>query len=454
MSSEFANTNTGSDNQSSSHPVLSNPSKPLPDALLHRGHATTFMRLSAKPRSAVALEAVDRLSRQVIQLKGKQKHPSEQYVTAVAAAVADLLTAASHDPIRACWRPLKANSFTDGPVGYDPFIRALADLERNAFVKVDRGVSAWGDRKGFTTRVWITPKLTDHLASYGINPANRRSHFTYKKAAEDVAPIQLRARSIRNGGYINRGKLMKVDWTHPAVIAHSAPIRRLNAFLAGFEITGPSGAGLDDIALYRGFNDGDQADHNYRKGGRTYAAYQSLPRQERASIKINGESTMEVDISACFLTIAYYLLGWPCDPSGDLYTGTSLPRDIVKAWVNLTISNSGYPTRWPTKTAEKLKEKGFHHLSKDFPAKKIKDEICRALPIIPAWCDSEYGWADLHFVESQIMVEAMDRLSSENGIPSLPMHDALRVRRSDADVTASMIKDVFISYTGITPKVG
>ncbi len=412
------------------------------------------MYLTSRVQSTTAETAIAALAANIIELQGNRTKASESYRLALGAMVAELLRAASHDPPRGCFRSLRSGDFTGIGVGYQPFKRALDDMERHGYATMEEGKPWWksDSREGKVTRIFVTPKLTDFMACCGITVADRYRHFKYQRAMHDVPPIQLRAASTRKWPHVVRGRKMRVDYTNPTVTHYADQIRRINHYLGQQSITGPGGETMD-IALYRSFNLGDQPGHGYKKGGRVYAAYQSIDSKKRSSITINKQPTVEVDISACFLTLLHYFLNKPFSNIGDPYAGPSHHRAIVKAWVNLTIGYSDYHTRWPKKILKKLAKKGQFDVPKRFPMKKLKDEILPHIPIVKEWVESEYTWADLFMLESQIMIDAVIRLIEDHDVPALLLHDAIRIPTINASLVKEVIQDSFFNYTGITPIV-
>lgn len=141
---------------------LPNAEQASPTALDLRDKPTAPMRLTSRPRSESAMNAIDTLARQIIELRGNRKKPSDQYMLALGTAVAELVRAASYDPARPCFRPMDANTFTPldpdaskaDTVGYQPFKRVINDMQRNGFVRIDAGNVAitisWASSPGFT----------------------------------------------------------------------------------------------------------------------------------------------------------------------------------------------------------------------------------------------------------------------------------------------------------------
>jgi hypothetical protein len=408
------------------------------------------MYLTSRPKSALATSVITELASSIIELKGACKAASPEYTTALGAMIAELFRAAAYNPPRACFRPLKTASFTDCAVGQRPFARALKDLCRHGFATMKKGESEWGTREGTVTRIHLTPKLTHYLAARGITVAERFRHFTYQLAMEDIPPIQLRATTKKEWPRVFRGTKMKVEYSSATVAIHAQQMRSINSYLSKQTIIDHEGVRLD-IALRRIFNLGDQPGHGYNKGGRAYDGYQNIRREDRKLITINGRDTVEVDISACFLTLLHYLLGKPFSAAVDPYAGPDLPRDIVKAWVNLTIGHSAYHRRWPGETISKLEEKGHANVSKCYPIRSVREVILAHIPIVAEWVESTFTWADLFRIESQIMLDATQRLAKEHDIPAMPMHDALKVPSGSQSVVRKVIIEEFHHHTGLIP---
>ncbi len=428
------------------------PTNPSP---FDREAPTERMYLTSRVQSTTAESAIAALEANIIELQGNRTKASESYLVALGAMVAELLRAASHDPPRGCFRSLRSGDFTGIGVGYQPFRRALDDMERHGYATLDEGEPWWKSaaREGKVTRIFVTPRLTDFMACNGITVADRYRHFKYQRAMHDVPPIQLRAASTRKWPHVVRGRKMRVDYTNPTVTHYADQIRQINHYLCQHSIIGPGGEKMD-IALYRSFNLGDQPGHDYKKGGRVYATYQSIARDKRSSITINGQPTVEVDISTCFLTLLHYFLNKPFSNVSDPYAGPSHHRAIVKAWVNLTIGYSDYHSRWPKKILKKLAKKGHFDVPKRFPIQSIKDEILTYIPIVREWVDSEYTWADLFMLESQIMIDAVICLIKDHDVPAMLLHDAIRIPDVKAALVKGVIQDSFLKHTGIIPIVG
>ncbi|MGF1276017.1 hypothetical protein [Acetobacter pasteurianus] len=239
-------------------------------------------------------------------------------------------------------------------------------------------------------------------------------------------------------------------------------IERLNAAVLGADIQGciPS-------PLYM------RQGPNLWLGGRIYTkgpdTFQTITKEERKHITINGEPVAEVDIQAASLSIA---LRWfsrfpDISPSvvipplrADPYQFKELskfPRDAVKHWVTVSLLRGKLlTTHWPDDTPPTIRDtvrcsdvrKAVLNV---YPCLgqiglnviPCRSDVLNALPIgsSEAQKDRLIGWAFGQFLinlECSIIQGALDKLLAE-GIVALPLHDGLIVPQSAVEATKEAI---------------
>lgn len=413
------------------------------------GAPSVTMGLTGDAVTDAAFAAVASLVERVALPKGRRKRPSAQYVTALTAIVADLLRAASFDPVRYCYRSMTAAAFTGQRVGYDPCKRAMDDLARNGFLLIAKGSAPFKGVPGMVTRIGVLPALTDVLAAFGITPENRLTHFRYAPIATVTAPIRLKDSKTKGprGTKID-GNPMLVDMSNPRVVALAEPVNAINAFMAKQHFSMS-----DSVQFYRGFNCGDLPDFAWNMGGRfncVGGGYQMMPKEERAFIRINDLETTEIDVSACHLTTTYGLLGKSLPLEEDLYKVEGLPRPVVKLYVNYLLSIGRRPHRWAPDHGKTFNRCLPKMLGLLYPVSKIGKRICGALPILDEAIERGSSWSELQFIESNIIIETVHRLQQLD-ICALPVHDSIRVPVKDKDVAINMLASVFKDKTGRIP---
>lgn len=420
------------------------------------------MNLLGTARSDEAKAAVAALADVILPVgsDGKRRR-SKKYIPALTAIVVDLLRGSAATPVKPCFRPKNTGSFSEGRVSYRPFMAALGDLKRAGFISELRGQAECGKLVGVVTRLWATVRLTDHFIQMGVNPTEWRSHFDRHFSPDSLPVVTLRARSTRSKtGKKIVGRKIKVDQENSKVKASAAIIRDINAFVQKQKFEG-----IEDIAFFRGFNEGDQPSFDFNWGGRVYChggGYQNLPRykpaadMDRSRIRINDEETVEVDISGCFITILYGLMGIPLRDPADPYEsekfkGINLPRHIVKTYVNMTLGHNKYHKKWPDEVKQDYRDKYNREIQADYPIGQTEKAIVAGLPIMQDWPDNPISWADLQFVESEVMLATITRLKYEQGICVLPVHDSVICQKSHVDIVMSYLAQAFYEHVGSMP---
>ena len=69
------------------------------------------------------------------------------------------------------------------------------------------------------------------------------------------------------------------------------------------------------------------------------------------------------------------------------------------------------------------------------------------------WPSQKVTWADLMFIESDIIIGTMTELMHSHGIPCFSVHDSIIVRKSDQRIAMETLKDQFFRRTSIEPRL-
>ena len=196
-------------------------------------------------------------------------------------------------------------------------------------------------------------------------------------------------------------------------------------------------------------------------GGRFYGDYQRIPSDDRKRIRIDGETTVELDFKAMHIAILYAWEGVSLDR--DPYIVDGFSRNAVKAVVlpllntehlpslKAQITRSGKPENqeaysrykarlfeyermtalnlkceWPNKPIE------LDHFIEGIPLHTNGGELVNALMDAHPLIKHHFGQKDLGLrlqrVDSDVMASALTLLQ---GVPVLPIHDSIRCRVSD-----------------------
>jgi len=411
---------------------------------------TTRMSLEGYPTSALAQQAGDSFFDLLggNDLAGRSKAP---FRDATGAIVCDLLRAAVHEPVRACYRPMDAASFNGARVGYRNAKLVLDRLDKEKLVVRAGGYFDRDTRTGAVTRITPAPQLLTILAGFGITPDNWQIHFARRIMPKKPADLVfLNDASHWEAGRRISGKRMAIDYEHPEVASRIAQLQRINAFTSQQTI-----GGADHDYFHCIFNQGDIPGHGYRKGGRIWSVgggYQALSKAAREGITINGQPTVELDIRSSHPVIYLTKNGIPFDHNEDLYRIPGIDRNIVKLMFNLTLSRQKIPTVWPRDTKSEYYKKFDREIAVDYPFSDIQQKVFTKHPFLTDRASINMDWSDLQFIESEVIINTVIKLN-DLGITALPVHDSIRVPLINLSEALYVFSMKFKKEVGIKPEL-
>lgn len=192
---------------------------------------------------------------------------------------------------------------------------------------------------------------------------------------------------------------------------------------------------------------------NWDRGGRFYAHgvfgmadYQQLSKEERSTIRINGENTAEVDYSCLHLSLMYAQCGKQLD--GDAY-GWHPNRRVAKLVTIIALNNTNYYN-------------AVHAVQK---ALEDTDELCNASKLVSAMLKHHRVISDrifnsfrqidaltLQHTDSCIMENVLKSLHKRN-IPALPVHDSVIVPEKYRKTAVRIMKEQYKNMTNFEIEV-
>lgn len=242
--------------------------------------------------------------------------------------------------------------------------------------------------------------------------------------AEGEETIVLTARAGRNG----RGEKLPpvyIDYRDTEETSKlRAEMEAINAFLAKqrLELDGELQANIRVVRRFMLRHPSDP--HAFRLHGRLYGGFwQSLPKERRRGIRINGEPIADLDYASMFPRLAYIRVGID-PPEGDLYAipGLEEHRDGAKIGLSALLSARTAMRRLPVDLKAALPG--------GWTAVTFRNAVATKHPGLVSLFGHDIG-AELMFTESCILVAVMRRLA-EMGIVALPMHDGIMVASVEA----------------------
>lgn len=202
---------------------------------------------------------------------------------------------------------------------------------------------------------------------------------------------------------------------------------------------------------------------NFDCGGRLYSivkrgiGWQNLSQEERHTITINGESTVELDFKALHISMLYAIMGIQIREDPYTYFSTEM-RSLYKTLM-LRLLNAR-SIRGTLQSIERtlwtLKRKPFI-LSKEMKIlnavekfkpnwNKLVSELMEHHKPIRRFFGSDCG-VYLQRLDGEMMLRILSTLTTE-GIPALPVHDSVIVPRHAQNRAAEVMQTTYRHYMG------
>lgn len=321
------------------------------------------------------------------------------------------------------------------PVYGQHFLAAIDLMASLGLIEEDRRGYRISARSKLPSLIQPADNLAEHLP---LAPPDWRS----------VHQIDDQALIILKEGKDEDGRAAAIPYRESARTNQLAgQVRRINKFLrdANIEITGLTtglSLGRDGqiIAPYRRslrriFNNA-----KWQHGGRLAGGFwMSMERAERFQrIRIDGERVADVDYRQLFPRLAYVRAGEE-QPGGDIYdvAGDGTGRDGWKKLMNAMLFTEGPLKNWPEDTRQ--------HFPDGTKIRAAVEMLATKHAPIAHLFGAGLGF-QLMRIESDMLIEVVTHLSGA-GVTALPLHDAVLVAESKADVAADAMQAAFQTWT-------
>jgi hypothetical protein len=420
-----------------------------------------YMGLMCPPASPEAKALVNDIINIIEQAEQRQRARKAKdmaaFRSAVGIIVGDLLIAVEVKEHGWSYHGLSPAAFEDRPVGYKTFKSIVMAMEKAGLIEVSLGRNAKGVQFEGMTTTTFHPSLASRFKptmvliamadEAAIVEEGASKHFLHQLPKR---VIEVRGKSSMARGIKTKGT--KIRFTHSdKSLAMEAEIKELNSFLVSFDLDGAGFSGYRRL-----FNNGDVVGFDFQRGGRVYAvgdhSYQGMKQQDRARMKIGGEEVVEIDINASYLTILHGISGFALPERDDIYDISGIDRAIVKAWVTSTIGHHSFHSRWPKNALAEIKAAGVDK-PKGMTMASLQPTILDHFPMLSDWPSQKITWADLMFIESEIVIGTMVELMRSYGAPCFSVHDSIIVRKKDQKIAVDTLENQFLGRASVEPKL-
>jgi hypothetical protein len=200
-------------------------------------------------------------------------------------------------------------------------------------------------------------------------------------------------------------------------------MQELNASLSNANVR-YGGVPVEPFHMVRIFLDDPKAEP-WTRHGRLYRGFHlNVKKEDRYKLTISGEELCDLDWSACFIHIAYGIAG-AAFPTGDPYgiPGLEHCRDTVKAIMSALLSRRA-GTSGDTLPDFKLPRGTAVGLPEGWNGKRFLQAAQSYHAPIAHLFETPEVWAETSFIESEMMLEVLEKLRA-SGCIALPCHDGL-----------------------------
>lgn len=185
--------------------------------------------------------------------------------------------------------------------------------------------------------------------------------------------------------------------------------------------------------------------YNFSMDGRfTGSSVINLPEEERAKIKINGEPSIEIDISNCMPFIAYAHFLWE-ELSGDAYDILGLPRKLVKKAMIIALNCEH---RWQAIGA--IRGEINKKYGGKYDAEDVLQQIENKHPDMEGYFFESVG-GELMNIEARCMCKFLKSMLAL-GVKVYPVYDSVVGPVSAKELIVDNLKESF-TVNGIVPEV-
>jgi hypothetical protein len=83
----------------------------------------------------------------------------------------------------------------------------------------------------------------------------------------------------------------------------------------------------------------------------------------------------------------------------------------------------------------------------------LQPTILDHFPMLSDWPSQKISWADLMFIESEIVIGTMVELMRSYGAPCFSVHDSIIVRKKDQKIAVDILENQFLGSASVEPKL-
>lgn len=276
-------------------------------------------------------------------------------------------------------------------------------------------------------------------------------------------------RRLDRGTIVLKDRRQGVDRVPPPDVALTASvIEGMNRLIAGADINLPDDAWAGIIARHAAAATKDQREradagdlaatalyrsfkYDWQHGGRMYGGWwMGLPKEERASLTINGQRTVELDYAQLHPSILFARAGRPLD--FDLYTlpglGSPALREVGKDTFMRLLNRTAEKG---ASSAVRMRAGDRKLLPRDVTPEDYMKRFLVQMAPIAKWLSTGEG-TRLQREDSDLAIEVMKRMM-RLGAVVLPIHDSFIVEEKYSESLMLAMRNSYEEKFGLTPLI-
>lgn len=360
--------------------------------------------------------------------------------------------------------------FSDRRLSKGTFITVLDFLRGNGVIAEHRGYFDRECNSGQISRYWATKNLYEHFRTlrfsdfYTVKPIP--SVILHDSTGKTISFVENRISQIFSGEIFCINSLCKANKFNyisdiSKSVFHNPYYKYSNPTNIPSPILGRNDNSYREMlypSISAVFSRG-----NFDCGGRLYSivkrgiGWQNLSQEERHTITINGESTVELDFKALHISMLYAIMGIQLQEDPYTYFSSEmrpLYKTLMLRLLNAKSINGTLQsierTLWTLQRKPFIlsKEMKFLNAVEKFKPnwRRLIDELMDHHKPIQRYFGSDCG-IYLQRLDGEMMLRILSTLTTE-GIPALPVHDSVIVPRRTQNRAAEVMVEVYRRYMG------
>ena len=383
---------------------------------------------------------VGKLARVILAEQFPECTPRKKYTFAMETILFNIVCSALYKEIHGLDIPAaistRNGSTFSSILGYRNVQKVISFFEESGYITVTAGYRSEGYSSGIPTKLQATDKFQALLQEYTLTPVKSEGELVSVKEGTltETDEVVYTRKVLKECNALIKGASLSIDRIVDAENQVDILLSKKGASSDKRVLDMPL---VSDFCTYQRTFKWDQ-----QTGGRLYSGIQSIPREERFSLKIDGEETCEYDFSCMHARMLWSQLG--LEAPADCYAIEGVDRDVIKTLLLVSLNASS--RRKALRVTREMCTEDGHDLSK-VKLGKVMDQLLKLhAPIADKFFTG--AWKELQYLESKIMLATMEHFQKK-GVVCLGVHDSAIVPAQYGKELKTVLEDNYKLIMGV-----